>query len=206
MSAGLRELRGLSADARRAYLRRVALGFGRSSNLVLPNTLTIARSITFVCHGNIIRSAIAAALLESHLTKLGLSQWHVDSAGTHATEGKSADSRAREAAGRLGVSLAEHRATRLDARIVGRAGVLFVMDRLNEAEILARFPDAAGRIRRLGAFAPDDVDRSLIPDPYSGTEEDILHACTRIDSATHALAALLSTRLPDPTTSIARCE
>jgi len=71
--------------------------------------------------------------------------------------------------------------------------VIYVMDRLNEAKLLARFPDAAPKLRRLGALALAD-DGDVIADPYVLDAEAVVAVARRIDRATRALVAELASR------------
>src|SRR5262249_18705979 len=66
------------------------------------------RSLLFVCHGNIMRSPVAAELFR---VRLGAAspQFAVASAGTWTTNGRLADPRAVAEAVKLGVSLTSHR-------------------------------------------------------------------------------------------------
>src|SRR5689334_14366200 len=97
------------------------------------------RRVLFVCHGNIIRSPMCEALLRDIAERAGDTALTIESAGLHATPGKPADPRARTAAANFGLSLESHRASRLVAETVDRADVVFVMDWLNEAQLIARF-------------------------------------------------------------------
>jgi protein-tyrosine phosphatase len=143
----------------------------------------------FVCHGNIMRSAMAEALLRRHQAGRRAVAIEAISAGLHAVPGKPADPRAREMARALGVSLEGHEARRLTPDLVQRAGLLLVMDRLNEAELVSRF-GAAEKTRLLGAFLPGEPE---IADPYLGSEAQVEQCFLLLDRAVRALAD----RLPE---------
>ena len=132
-----------------------------------------ARTVSFICHGNIIRSPFAAAAF----AKLARERGHridVVSAGVYAHRGEPADPRAAQSATERGVSLAEHRASTLDAQHVKAADVLVVMDRLNLARILARHPEARDRVLLLaGCHADGRVTLDEIHDPVAGTLDDV---------------------------------
>src|SRR5262249_44448554 len=93
---------------------RVLLGrrFARSLGLSKPNRLATApHNIVFVCHGNIMRSALAEARLKQICkARLDIS---ISSAGLHAIGGRQADPRAIKIGPQFGVSLKSHRATPL---------------------------------------------------------------------------------------------
>ena len=189
----LRELRDLSGAERRAHvtttLRRLA---GRPAPV--PEALEPGGCVVFVCHGNIIRSALAEALVRRYATERGVACDRVRSAGLSARPGREADPRAVAAGAALGVELGAHRAQPLTAELVNEAQAIYVMDRLNEAKLLARFPQAAGKVRRLGALALDDVHADVIGDPYAYGADAVTSAAARIDVAARALVAELERR------------
>jgi protein-tyrosine phosphatase len=190
----LRELRQLSGPERRAHLgvtlRRIASGPGEIPALDENGT------VLFVCYGNIIRSALAAVLMREHGRVLGSRMCRVESAGLGAKAGREADSRAIAAGKALGVDLVDHRAQPVTRELVDRATVIYVMDRLNEAKLLARFPDATPKLRRLGALAPEEHD-DVIADPYVLDAAAVAAVAARIDRATRALVAELARRAAD---------
>jgi low molecular weight protein-tyrosine phosphatase len=196
VQAHLRELRELSGRERRVHLattlRRLA-----STPAPVPSSLDEHGTILFVCYGNIIRSALAAALMRRHALDLGLGVDRVRSAGLSAKAGREADPRAVAAGHTLGVDLREHRAQPLTREMVDEAAVIFVMDRLNEAKLLARFPHAAGRLRRLGALAVSD-EGDIIADPYVLDAAAVADAAQRIDRATRELVRELARRRGHP--------
>jgi protein-tyrosine phosphatase len=110
-----------------------------------------------------------------------------------AKPGREADARAVAAGRALGVDLESHRAQPLTQALIDEADIIFIMDRLNEAKLLARFPTARGKLRRLGALAKDGRS-DLIEDPYAHDTTHVAAAAMRIDRATAALAALLNGR------------
>jgi len=132
-----------------------------------------ARTVSFICHGNIIRSPFAAAAFAQLMRERG-ARIDVVSAGVAARTGEPADPRAAESAAEQGVSLVDHRATSLDAAHVHAADLLVVMDRLNYGRLLARFPEAEGRVFLLaGCQADGRTTLDEIHDPVAGTLDDV---------------------------------
>jgi protein-tyrosine phosphatase len=187
-----RELRTLSSTERRAHvastMRRLV-----SRRAGLPRDVTSESAVLFVCYGNIIRSALAEALYRRHSAEAGAGPARVRSAGLSAKLGREADSRAIAAGRALGANLESHRAQPLTKALVDEADVIFIMDRLNEAKLLARFPSARAKVRRLGALAKEG-NSDLIEDPYVHDATHVAAAAMRIDRATAALAAILNRR------------
>jgi len=154
-----------------------------------------ARTVSFICHGNIIRSPFAAAAFAQLMRERGL-RMEVMSAGVAARTGERADPRAVESALERGVPLAAHRATMLDALHVKTADVLVVMDRLNLARILARYPEAEGRVFLLaGCRADGRSTLDEIHDPVAGTLDDVRKSHAEVLEGVRRLADALE---PDP--------
>jgi len=162
----------LSPRERRVLLREAAAArLGR-----LPDwrpALRRARTVSFVCHGNIIRSPFGAAAFNREMQRRG-HRIQVLSAGVAARTGEPADPRAVDSAEEHGLNIDAHHATMLDASHVQAADVLVVMDRLNLARILTRFPDARGRVFLLaGCRADGRTTLDEIHDPVAGTLDDV---------------------------------
>jgi protein-tyrosine-phosphatase len=172
----------------RVWLRRL---FTRAS--LLPEGLPASPRLLFVCHGNILRSAVAEALYADRVrTGLAPADSLAESAGTAARDGNHADPRGVRAARDLGIHLDQHRAGRLTDEQVVRADLILVMDFLNEADVVARFPAAANKVRLLASFAGEVGRPSEIRDPYTGSEDDVRASFKIIAKAVDSLSATLS--------------
>ena len=91
-----------------------------------------------------------------------------------------------------GISLESHRAKPLSGDLVDAADVVFVMDRLNEAEILTRFPDVRPKLWLLGSLAPTTEDGEVIPDPYTGDDDTAVQCAARVCRCIDVLMSLLA--------------
>jgi sugar transferase (PEP-CTERM/EpsH1 system associated) len=190
-----RHLRGtlrVAPRARRLYWRlQIRRLFGKTA--APPDAA--AGSLLFVCHGNIIRSPMAAALMRRRLGERGAGGVEVRSAGLHAVPGRPADGRAEMAAAEFGVSLRGHRARPLSSALVRRADLIFAMDTLNQAELLARHPEAADKVFLLGAEAPDRRGRPIeIADPFAGAVADIRRCYRLLDGCVARRAERIAAR------------
>jgi protein-tyrosine-phosphatase len=166
--AQCRRFRRFSPQERALY-RRLAISGDRRA----PRT---ARSLVFICYGNIMRSPMAAALLGLMLSGEVRDRFHVASAGLHANPNSAADPRSLRMAPEFGVSLDHHRSTQLTRQMVDEADAVFAMDRSNQVEFLSLYPDAERKLFMLGTYAVPKL--SEIPDPFMGDEED-LRRCYR---------------------------
>ena len=151
----------------------------------------------FICHGNIIRSPMAYALLQRHLAEAGVGGVTVSSGGLHTKTGSVADKRAVKVAKELGISLDAHTATQLTCESVRSVDVIVVMDYLNEARLLNCCPEVKHKIFMLGAYLRDPAVRSMeILDPYHGTESDIRQCYQMLDRCVAVLYKELTVRAP----------
>lgn len=178
----LRPAAAMPWPLRLVFLARWLSGAPRRRRVPVP-----VRRLLFVCHGNIIRSALAEALWRREAAALGLPVV-VSSAGLHAKPGKPPDPRAVAAAGAVGVSLTGHAARPVSPDDVRAADLVLVMDYANDAELIARYPGAWRKVRLLGAF---EGSEAVIPDPYARDAPAVQAAADRVARAVRALARRL---------------
>ena len=143
-----------------------------------------ASNLVFVCYGNIMRSPMCEALFRRS-TGDSHESVSVLSAGLNAVAGKAADPRAVKVAEEFGIFLGKHRAQELSDEMVEQADVIFAMDYENEAQLLARYPQASPKVFMLGSYAENSGRQIEIPDPYRGDEAEVrdcyrmLEGCVR---------------------------
>ena len=185
-------IRRLGPGAGRIYagLRfRDAIGMRDENQRQAPPS---ARSFVFVCFGNIMRSAMAEFLMKKELSQQRLADAQsvrIFSAGLHANPGREAHPWMQEAASGLGISLGSHRAKLLTREMVDQADAIFAMDFQNKAELLKLYPDAAGKICMLSAYAEGPWKDREIPDPYLGDVEVTRHCAGQLEICIHNLLA-----------------
>jgi protein-tyrosine-phosphatase/predicted ATP-grasp superfamily ATP-dependent carboligase len=184
--------RNLEGETASSYLRlqlRRAARLHRDNPNRMPKPV---RSVLFVCHGNIIRSPMAAVLLRQFLEDAGDHTFSVISAGLAAKTGRLADERALVVAKEFGVSLDDHRAQLLSRELVDNSDLVFVMDFVNEAKLLLKYPDAEHKVFML-AGAPEA--RSIeVQDPYEGNADDIRRCYADLVSRVRHLVPVLLSR------------
>lgn len=161
----LQQFRSFEPAERSLYCRlrvSVALGAASKRNLRLPK----ARSVLFVCFGNIMRSPMCEALMNRAIQSGAHRPISASSAGLNATSGREVHPWAEVAARELGISLENHRARLLTREMTDAADVIFVMDFQNYVQLVLRFPSAKEKIGMLGAFAGPKPHHLEIRDPY----------------------------------------
>jgi protein-tyrosine-phosphatase/predicted ATP-grasp superfamily ATP-dependent carboligase len=159
---------GLRLGLRYTYLKLLYALHLRGGGLA--SAIRRAKSFVFVCSGNIMRSPFAAALLKEYSGGR-----EIRSAGLFAKPGNHADPVAVTAAREAGVALDGHLASELSAEMVQQSDVIFVMDHINEAVLLTRFPYAARKTFLLGALQSGGRPKE-IADPY-GQGLDAVRRC-----------------------------
>jgi protein-tyrosine phosphatase len=184
------ELRTVS-NSRRQRLASVMRASRRSTKkpaLPLPTT-----SVVFVCHGNIMRSPVAEAMLKQELQKRGEANLVVISAGLHAVAGRSADPRSVKVAPEFGISVIQHRARPLNQNLVDTSDLVVVMDTVNAAEFLLLYPKSSEKLFFLRQFSVyKQADGCDIPDPYPGDEQGMRDCCRILRECVEGLAARLA--------------
>jgi len=174
----------LTVERRRAQRLRVD-----PSPLVA--TLARARRILVVCHGNIIRSPLAARLIE-RLVADNSRALTVASAGLGAEPGRPSHTLAVEAAAPLRIDLRDHAAKRLTAEDVASADAIFVMDVEQRLRLRRRHPDAAAKTFLLASLAADTPLE--VRDPVDG-DAGVFNTCYQhISLAVQPLARALVER------------
>ena len=133
------------------------------------------------------RSPFAEAALKARARTFGEAALRVQSAGTDAVRGRSAELRMHRAALSLDLSLEQHTAKPLTPDLVNNADLILVMDHLNESTVLASFPGLANKVRLLGSYARSPRDGAEIPDPFLGDDSMALECAQRINIAVDEL-------------------
>jgi protein-tyrosine-phosphatase len=186
-----RRLSQLAPGARRVFLRQTIRRLARRRRPVDSRAIAGYRHVIFVCHGNILRSPFAAALLRRELGASG-PNYTIGSAGLHAQSERPADPRGVVAAQSLGIDLHAHRAALLTKELVDAADVLLVMDFENEAECITSFPQAERKLWFLGAFDSLPArNRIEIPDPYTLDEMAVARCYQHVARCVGGLQAAL---------------
>jgi protein-tyrosine phosphatase len=121
--------------------------------------------VLFVCTGNIIRSAMAKAFLETRLPSRLEGRVTVDSAGVAAMDGNLATDEAVLVMAEQGIDLARHRAKFLNHDHIRSSDLILVMEKNHLRHIELFYRSAKKEIHLLREFG---LEKRLIdvPDPY----------------------------------------
>lgn len=117
--------------------------------------------ILVVCIGNICRSPMAEQLL-----KVALPKKVISSAGLGSMVGAPADDHALALMTELGYDISAHRGRQINAELIRNADLILVMTRKQETLLTQQYPQARGRVYRLGHW-----DKQDIADPYQKPRE-----------------------------------
>lgn len=118
---------------------------------------TKVKRVLVVCTGNICRSPLAEAWLQN----VWGSAAHVESAGTGALVGHTADPLAIQVAAFAGLDLSSHRARQVDLKMLRTADLVLAMEASHRDFLIRMAPWATGKVWRFGQR--DGLD---IEDPY----------------------------------------
>lgn len=129
------------------------------------------KSILVVCEGNICRSPMAQGLLAHALPGM-----QVRSAGLGALVGMPADETAVKLMRERGIDITAHRATQINRAMCLESDIVLVMDPEQRARVEGLYPQARGRVFRLGEYTQRDI-----PDPYRQREQAFRNALALID-------------------------
>jgi protein-tyrosine-phosphatase len=153
----------------------------------LARRVVMARTIVFVCLGNIIRSAFAAGLLRAR--NVGGRDLLIRSAGLDASTDHPADATAVRRAQRFGVDLSTHRTRRIDRSSIEQADLLLAMELDHVVELCRRFPQHRHKVYLFGCLTGEDARD--VTDPVYASEE-VFDACfDRIDRGIRRIVEML---------------
>jgi protein-tyrosine phosphatase len=173
-------LGGLKRIAKDLYWRAYELF------LIHPPVPPSARSLLFVCKGNICRSPFAEAMARRRIPDgAGIA---CRSAGIDVGTPEECPRETLAAAERFGIDLSGHRSQRIDQELVAGADMVFAMEAWQLTRLRKTFPRHMERMFLMPLFerrarGPADAGRLLnIRDPYGRNLEEFIECFERIDA------------------------
>ena len=142
-----------------------------------------ARSLLFVCLGNICRSPFAEHLAREHLD----GDRDLVSAGSYPVPGRRAPAEAIAAARPFGVDLGAHRSRVLSREMLEQADAVYVFDHANRRAVASEQPRSPQRVHWLGALSDDGP--LPISDPFGGPASEYELVYRQIAEAIEAAGA-----------------
>ena len=147
-----------------------------------PTTLLV------LCHGNICRSPVAAALFGRELAALGI---EVHSAG-FAGFNRSPPAEAVAAAQRYRLDLSVHRSRLVTADLIRAVDLIVVMDTTQRRLVCERFGRSPRDVIVLGDFDPEPVEARTIRDPVNQSRDVFDQVYARIARCVRELVTALA--------------
>lgn len=148
-------------------------------------------NVLFICSGNVSRSFMAEMLLKDEIKRRNLSNISVASAGLYAYPGNPSDSQMVDYLSKKGIAVDKFEAKQITKRDVDWADLLLVMEKDHKKTMEKMWPDAKGKIERLGKFAAHDPNVDDIIDPFGKSPYHYRLAQAQITSAIKSLVAKL---------------
>jgi protein-tyrosine phosphatase len=146
------------------------------------------KTVLVLCHGNICRSPVAAALLARHLTPLGVTVQQGGFLGFN----RPAPAEAMGAADRQRVDLSTHRSRLVTADAVRMADLIVVMEQSQRRLVCERYGCSPGKVILLGDCDPGSVETRTIRDPVDQGREVFEAVYERIARCVRELVTILS--------------
>lgn len=146
-----------------------------------------ARSVLFVCLGNICRSPLAEGAFRDAASKAGLDVF-ADSAGTAAYHvGSPPDPRSIEVAAANGIDISDLRGRQVTGEDFERFGLILALDHNNLENLRKIAPAAATAELALLMDMVPEREGAAVADPYYGGEEDFADTWEDVTTAAKAL-------------------
>jgi protein-tyrosine-phosphatase len=150
-----------------------------------------ARSMLFICYGNINRSALADVMVRAYAEDSGIA---VESAGFHHEEGRAADPVMVDVAAQFDLELGNSRSSRVNAQQLRDSDIIFVMEKSHYDKLLAIDKGIADKVFLLGAH-DGGVNRSMeIGDPYGRAREVYLACYQQIMEAIDCIKGVIAVK------------
>ncbi len=148
-------------------------------------------AVLFVCTGNICRSPFG----EFYLKSISDSSIVIESAGTKAKNGLSANEVAKSSAQTRGINLDSHRTSVLTKELIQKHDIILLMEPMHFFQALKSFPSLGTKKFFLcGLIADKRLSTKLITDPYGRDSSIFEKVFITIESACNNLNNLITNK------------
>jgi protein-tyrosine-phosphatase len=147
-----------------------------------------ARSILFLCYGNINRSALADVMVRTIAKDVGIS---VTSAGFHQEGGRPADPVMVDVARQFDVDMNSIRSTCVTERLLHESDIIFVMEKSHYDRLVTMDASVADKVYLLGAHRRSTNGPAEIGDPYGRSRESYVVCYERVAAAMNHIKAAI---------------
>jgi protein-tyrosine phosphatase len=157
-----------------------------------------AKSILFVCLGNICRSPIAEGVFRHITIQAGVyANYRIDSAGLGSWHvGQPPDRRAQDALAARGIDISDLRARQVTREDFEAFDLILAMDKANRQGLLKLAPKQHQDKVRLFMDCARNFGVHEIPDPFFGDKESFDYVVQLIDAASRGLLRSLTVKPP----------
>lgn len=183
--------RTLALSGERAFFSRQRRVWRKG---VVSAAVARARSMLFVCYGNINRSALADAMIRAYAEDSGIS---VTSAGFHPQDGRPADTMMVDVAAQFGIDMRALRSTCVTVPLLHDSDIIFVMEKSHYDRLCAMDASIADKVYLLGAHSNAADWPAEIADPYGLARADYMMCYERIAEAVDNIKSLIAVRAND---------
>ena len=123
-------------------------------------------NILIVCTANICRSPMGEAILKKLVSERDdADQWHIESAGTWAIEGRDPAFLSKYVMELMGMDISSHRSQPINLRMLQNFDLILTMEKDQKRLLKAQYVDFNDRIYMLSEMVDEEKD---IPDPIGG--------------------------------------
>ena len=154
----------------------------------LRTKLKSARSVLFLCYGNINRSALAQAIAEQSFPHCKVTFY---SAGFHSPDQRPADPNMVKVAAADNIDLSNWKSRTLTADLIEKSDVILAMEIKHLERLKQDFPESTHKSFLLGSLSKDTSNESVeISDPYNQPLPFYQHIFNRVKEAVTQLSKM----------------
>ncbi len=147
----------------------------------LLKRLNKAKTILFLCYGNINRSALAQVIAQEYLEDTNIELY---SAGFHQHDKRPADPNMVKVAAENDIDLSNWQSVTLNQQLVTDADIIFVMEIQHLSRLFKSYPNTKNKSFLFGSLTTEQHPNPEISDPYNQDYSTFIRIFKRIQLAT----------------------